>query len=119
MAGLSCGDVSHLAWPILSRLADHFITVEESLVAPAMKLLALAPYGDEPIVAGESAVPGLAGFLAAATSPTLAERMGIGSESRIVLIGTEGATDPLLYQELAGLDPASVAVRGHEKRKTD
>jgi len=119
MAGLSCGDVSHLAWPVLSRLADHFITVEESLVAPAMKLLALAPYGDEPIVAGESAVPGLAGFLAAATSPTLAERMGIGSESRIVLIGTEGATDPRLYQELTGLDPASVAVRGHEKRKTD
>ena len=58
MAGLSCGEVSLLAWDSLGTGADDFMTIPEDLVAPAMRLLADGPDGDQPLVAGESAVAG-------------------------------------------------------------
>ena len=66
MAGLSCGEVSQLAWEVLSLAADDFITITDELVGPVMKLLA---HGERRIEAGESAVAGLAGCLAACANP--------------------------------------------------
>ena len=40
MAGLSCGEVSQLGWQILELAASDFLSIEEDLVAPTMKLLA-------------------------------------------------------------------------------
>jgi diaminopropionate ammonia-lyase len=111
MAGLSCGDVSHLAWEILAPLADDFITIEDATVADTMKLLAHAPFGDTPIVAGESAVAGLAGLMAAVSSTELMEKLRLGPESRALVIGTEGATDPEIYKRLTGFDPVDVVPR--------
>ncbi len=71
MAGLSCGEVSSVAWPVLHHHADDFMTIPDSLVAPAMTMLRESPFGDTPIVAGESAVAGLAGFIAARKSMSL------------------------------------------------
>ncbi|MBT6278013.1 MAG: diaminopropionate ammonia-lyase, partial [Chromatiales bacterium] len=68
MAGLSCGEVSPVAWPILKRGAVDFVSLPDSMVAPAMHLLANSPYGDPSIVAGESAVAGLCALLAARES---------------------------------------------------
>jgi diaminopropionate ammonia-lyase len=108
MAGLSCGTVSPLAWDILARLADDFITIEDSLVPDTMKLLARSPFDDPPIVAGESAVAGLAGLLAVVSNPGLRNKFNLGPDSRVILIGTEGATDTEIYKDLTGLDPALV-----------
>lgn len=108
MAGLSCGEVSQLAWQILSDGADDFMTIEDDLVAPAMRLLASGGAG-EPVVAGESAVAGLAGLIAAAGQQALASALGLDGTSRILVIGTEGATDPAIYKALVGQDPDSIA----------
>jgi diaminopropionate ammonia-lyase len=102
MAGLSCGEVSLLGWDILAGGADDFLTIDESLVAPAMQLLAAAPFGDPAVVAGESAVAGLAAVLAAAQNPALKEALGLDASSRVLTIGTEGATDPEIYRQLTG-----------------
>ena len=40
MAGLSCGEVSLLAWDILKPGTDDFLTLSEDAVAPCMQLLA-------------------------------------------------------------------------------
>ncbi|MDH3220852.1 MAG: diaminopropionate ammonia-lyase [Gammaproteobacteria bacterium] len=97
MAGLSCGEVSLLAWKVLERGANDFMTVSENAVAPCMRLLAS---GEPAIEAGESAVAGLAAAIAAREDPVMSDRLGLGDSSLIFVIGTEGATDPELYRQL-------------------
>jgi len=94
MAGLSCGAPSGIAWEILSEEASDFLTLPDSLVGPAMRLLANPAGGDPKIEAGESAVAGLAAFIAAAGCRTLREALGLAPTSQVLLIGSEGVTDP-------------------------
>src|SRR6185437_8564049 len=63
MAGLDCGHVSPLAWDILVGGADFFMTVPDSVVPDCMRLLAAGASSRASIVAGESAVAGLAALL--------------------------------------------------------
>ena len=76
MAGLSCGEPSGLAWEVLAEEASDFLTVPESFVGPAMRLLARPFGGDPEIEAGESAVAGLAALIAAARSDRLRRALG-------------------------------------------
>ena len=108
MAGLSCGEVSNVAWPTLSRFANDFMTIPDVVVAPTMRLLADAPFEDSPIVAGESAVAGLAGFICAMRQVDLRSTLQLDQDSRVLIIGTEGATDPVVYESLTGRAVASV-----------
>ena len=100
MAGLSCGEPSPLAWAVLREEAQDFMTIPESLVAPAMRL-AGRPIGDDPgIIAGESAVAGFAAVIAAAKQGQLKEKLGLTTASQVLLIGSEGATDPEIYNQI-------------------
>ncbi|MBY8821830.1 diaminopropionate ammonia-lyase [Sphingomonas colocasiae] len=106
MAMLECYDPSPLAWRVLSRAADAFMTVGEDDAVAAMNRLA-RPAGDDPaIVAGESGGAGLAGFIRIAGDTTRRAALGIGPDARILAINSEGATDPERYRALTGLDPA-------------
>lgn len=105
MAGLSCGTVSLLAWDILKAGASDYLTIGEEGVAPAMRLLASGEAGGGAIVAGESAVAGLIGLVAAAQDETLRAGLGLGPDSRVFLLGSEGATDPDIYRQLVGGSP--------------
>ena len=106
MAGLACGEPSLLAWQELERGAAAFMAVPDAAAIACMKLLA-----EQGIVAGESGVAGLAGFLLAAADPVARETLGLGPESRVLLFSTEGATDPALYTQLVGQTPEHVATR--------
>jgi len=107
MAGLSCGEVSLLGWQILNAGANDFMTISDDLVAPTMTLLAA---GDPPIVAGESAIAGLAGMIAARRKPALSDALALDESSRVLVFGTEGATDPAIYQSIVGRAPEDVPV---------
>lgn len=102
MAGLACGEVSWLAWDILDVGADAVVAVSDAEAEAAMRLLAEGPYGDAPLVAGESAVAGLAAFLAVSGDDAARARIGLGPDSRVMLVGTEGDTDPDLYRKIVG-----------------
>ena len=102
MAGLACGEVSLLAWQILSNGADDFMTLSEDAIADTMSLLAKGYKGDPAIEAGESAVPGLAAAINARAQDTFAKALNLDAQSKVLVIGTEGATDPELYQQLVG-----------------
>ena len=97
MAGLSCGEVSLLAWEILEPGADDFLTLSEDAVAPCMQLLA---QGEPAVEAGESAVAGLGAAIVAREDTDMSAKLDLGTSSRIFVIGTEGATDPELYHQL-------------------
>nr|MBA3448545.1 diaminopropionate ammonia-lyase [Pseudaminobacter sp.] len=62
MAMLECYEPSLVAWRILTRTADAFMTVSEDDAADAMRRLARPCAGDPAIVAGESGGAGLAGL---------------------------------------------------------
>jgi len=102
MAGLACGEVSLLAWELLREGADAFVAVPDEAAIACMRLLADAPYGDPPVVAGESAVAGLAGLVGAISTPAAREALRLDAASRVLLFGTEGDTDPQLYREIVG-----------------
>ena len=108
MAGLSCGEPSSVAWPVVEAAASHFLTVSDRVVAPAMMLLAEGTFGDEPMVAGEAGVAGLLGLLCAHDDPETWRALGLDESSRVLVINTEGATDPTIYRALTGHDPERV-----------
>jgi len=97
MAGLSCGEPSEMAWQVLAQEAADFLTIPESLVAPTVRLLA-RPLGNDPIIeAGESGIAGLAALIAATKNTGLTAELGLEPTSRVVLIGSEGVTDPEIF----------------------
>ncbi len=108
MAGLACGEVSLLAWEVLEEGTEDFLAIPDAAAASCMRLLADGVGGDAPLVAGESAVAGLAGLLLVQERPELAERLGLGPDSRVLLFGSEGDTDPQTYERLVGRSAAQV-----------
>lgn len=100
MAGLNCGMPSLLAWPVIHNLTDAFIAIDDDALGPATRMLA-----QEGIESGESGVAGAAGLLAAAGMSTGGRwrvPLHLTEDSVILLVSTEGATDPAHYQELLG-----------------
>lgn len=108
MAGLACGAVSALAWRFLEPCVDFFMTVSDTQAEQAMLTLASGASGDIPVLGGESGVAGLAGLVALMSDPAHARQTGLDSGSRVLLINTEGATAPDLYQRLTGRSAAQV-----------
>ena len=96
MAGLSCGEVSTLAWDILKPTVSHCITIGDDAVAPLMRWF---HHRTPSIEAGECSTSGLAACLQAKADPAAWQALGFGPESVILLVGTEGATDPDFYRQ--------------------
>jgi diaminopropionate ammonia-lyase len=108
MAGLACGEVSPLAWRVLETGAGAFMTIDDEAAADCMRLLADGRFGDDAIVAGESAVAGLAGCILASTDADARARLDLCPDSRVLVFGTEGATDPEVYRAIVGRRPDEV-----------
>ncbi len=111
MAGLACGEVSELAWRVLESATDAVVGLDDAAAVEAMRLLAEGRHGDAPLVAGESAVAGFAALLAVANDASARQRLGLGPDARVLVFGTEGATDPVLWEQLVGMSPSSIEER--------
>ena len=103
MAGLACGEVSALAWEILKDHADWAVAVPDEAAVAMMRRLARPAAGDPPVVAGESAVAGLAALEAGMRSADAREALQLDAQSRVLVFGTEGDTDADLYARLVGM----------------
>ncbi|MBL8672867.1 MAG: diaminopropionate ammonia-lyase [Alphaproteobacteria bacterium] len=102
MAGLAAGETSPLAWEILEDCADAAMTVGDAAAGPAMQLLAAGVGSDPPVVAGESAVCTLGCLAGAMRDPAIAKALELDARSTVLLFGSEGDTDPALYETLVG-----------------
>jgi diaminopropionate ammonia-lyase len=101
MAGLSCGTVSSLAWPVLQSGLDACVTVSDAECVSAVRQLARPVGSDPPLTAGESGACGLAALsliLFHDRLQQLRDHLGLTDDSRVFLINTEGATDPEAYR---------------------
>ncbi|OAA39366.1 diaminopropionate ammonia-lyase [Metarhizium rileyi] len=109
MAGLACRAPSPAAWKVLSWLASDFVAVPDSVAVAGMRALANAERtGDLPIVCGESSASTMGLLLETSRDTLLREKLGLSSDSQVLLFGLEGATDPEMYQKLVGLTSEAV-----------
>ncbi|MBK9604981.1 MAG: diaminopropionate ammonia-lyase [Betaproteobacteria bacterium] len=107
MAGLACGEVSPLAWEILREGANAFAAIDDRYALDAMRALARPAPGDPAIVAGETGGCGLALLLALQAHPEHRAALALTAASRVLLIGSEGDTDPALYRQIVGVAASS------------
>ncbi|MBL8271400.1 diaminopropionate ammonia-lyase [Steroidobacter sp.] len=108
MSMLECYEPSLVAWSVIAKLADAFLTVSESDGIRAMRQFARPVQGDTPIVAGESGGAGLAGLLSVVANRVDRQALGLDRESVVLLFNTEGATDDSVYRSLLGIGPDEV-----------
>ena len=97
MAGLNCATPSHAAWPALRDGLSGCVVIGDDEARTAMRDLAALR-----IVAGDCGAASLAGLRALmrdARCAELAHVAGLGPTSRVLLISTEGATDPASYAD--------------------
>ncbi len=100
MAGLNCGNVSPLAWPYLRGGLSASVATTDARAEEAMRLLAR-----DGVVSGESGAAGAAGLLELLTGsfgPQARSALGLTPESSVLVISTEGATDPDAYARITG-----------------
>ncbi|WP_026380759.1 diaminopropionate ammonia-lyase [Afifella pfennigii] len=100
MAMLECYEPSLAAWEILEKCADFYLDIPDEAAVAALKTLAGGEGGDPSLTIGESGTAGLAGLQAALADEAMRAALGLDKSSRVLLFGTEGATDPELYQKL-------------------
>ena len=108
MACLAAAEVSPLAWRVLDRGAFAFMALDDDGAVDAMRRAATPVAGDPPLVLGESGAAALGGLIAVAGDPEARKALGLSAASRVLVIGSEGATDPDIYRRLVGRDPAAV-----------
>ncbi len=103
MAGLACGEPNPKAWSILKRCTDAAISVDDRIAALGMRILGNPLRGDERLISGESGAvtTGVLYYLMKEHSlQNVRDQLGLGFESRIMLISTEGDTDQEHYREI-------------------
>src|SRR5207249_3749912 len=108
MAGLACGMPSLVAWPVLKRGVTLFVSVEDRFAAEAMERLYFPASGDPRIVSGETGAAGIAGLMAlcgAAEFEDARGRLGISSDTSVLVINSEGDTDPVNFVKVTGSQP--------------
>jgi diaminopropionate ammonia-lyase len=106
MLGLACREPSPLAWSILRPGAHFFLAISDQVSAETMRRLAMEG-DDPPIAVGESGAASMAGLVCVASDEEARGRLGLDADSRVVVIATEGATDPIIYERIVGHPPRS------------
>lgn len=108
MAGLACGEPCSLAWDMLSRTVEYFVSMPDWVAARGMRILGNPLHGDEKIVSGESGASTLGLAICALENEVLRRRLRLNGRSRILCISTEGATDQENYRRIVwnGAHPA-------------
>lgn len=103
MAGLACGEPCSLAWDVLSRCADHFISCPEYAAAKGMRILGNPAGADDRVISGESGASAFGCVAAIMTEAELApirEKLGLDKNSKVLCFSTEGATDRENYRSI-------------------
>lgn len=107
MAGLNCGTPSSVAWPSIAANVTAYLAVPDTRAREAMRLLA-----DAGIVSGESGAAGMAGLLEALAHEHTRDALALDGDARVLLLNTEGATDPAAYRRIVGRSEEAVRTQG-------
>ena len=103
MAGLACGEGNTIGWDILKNHVTVFASCPDWMSAKATRIYANPLESDPHIVSGESGSVPL-GLVYTALhdedAKDLKEALKLDENSNILVISTEGDTDPIRYREI-------------------
>ncbi len=110
MAGLECGSPNPIAWDILRSQADYFFSCPDYVAAKGMRVYAMPLQGDPMIVSGESGAVTLGALMFIMKQENLENlkhELKLDSDSQVLLINSEGNTDPINFKQVVwdGLEP--------------
>ena len=97
MAGLACGEPNPIAWEILKDRADYFAICPDFVAAMGMRVYCVPLQGDPVVISGESGAVTLGALMYImqhTTGRAFRAQLGLGPESQVLLINTEGNTSP-------------------------
>ena len=100
MGGMSCGDVSTVAWEILKESSNFSLTITDDEISMVVAMLAKAKLSNEKIIAGECAVPGIIALIGLFKNKEYLDKLDLNQNSKILLFGCEGLTDATMYKKL-------------------
>ena len=101
MACLAVSEVSPVTWQILARGLDDALSIPDEAVMETMHLLA----------EGADGAPAPAGLIAPAQDDAVCAALGLSDRSRMVVIGSEGATDTETHPRIVGRSAEAVERR--------
>jgi diaminopropionate ammonia-lyase len=121
MAGLACGEPNPIAWSILSECADYFAICPDYVAAMGMRVYGVPLRGDPVVISGESGAVTLGALMYVMQHDSTKEfrlGLGLGPDSQILLINSEGNTDPddFRYIVWEGGDPVPDAYKMQKPR---
>jgi diaminopropionate ammonia-lyase len=103
MAGLNCGIPSPVAWPAIRDRFDLFMTITDNNCITAMNTYFHPVGDDQQIISGESGAATLAALLVLREMPAdLKTKIGLDQTATVLLINTEGDTDPVQFASITG-----------------
>ena len=103
MAGLACGEPSTVAFEVIKKQSQFFASCPDRVTAYGMRMLGNPLPGDPAIVSGESGAVGMGLLYCMMRDDSLQafrESCRLNSTSRVLLISTEGDTDPARYRDI-------------------
>lgn len=105
MAGLASGEPNTLAFDILSKYGDLFISASDEVAKKGMRLLYNPKGDDDKVISGESGAVGMGVLDEILTSKdyeNIKDILEIDEESIMLIVSTEGDTDPDMYKAIIG-----------------
>ena len=123
MAGLACGEPNIIGWDILRNHSAAFTSCPDWVSAKGMRMLANPVHGDPVVISGESGAVGM-GCLDAIMHDEqykeLRDYLGLDRFSQVLMISTEGDTDPEKYRRIVwdGEVPTDTTPMGHVESKS-
>ncbi|MEI7613315.1 MAG: diaminopropionate ammonia-lyase [Betaproteobacteria bacterium] len=103
MAGLACGEANTIGWRILRDYSSAFVSCPDYVATRGMRILGNPLPGDPQVVSGESGAVTLGLLSILMQSREMAatrEALGLDETSRIMVVSTEGDTDPQRYLDI-------------------
>ena len=103
MAGLACGEPSPIAWDVLWDTVDAFVASPDYVAAKGMRVYGVPLHGDPFIVSGESGAVTLGALMFIADYAEFADLkdyLGLDQDSQVLLLNSEGNTDPEYFRRV-------------------
>ena len=100
MAGLNCGTPCSTIWPILRDCSAYFCACDDAVTEQGMRAYAHPAGTDAAVISGESGAVTYGLLLSILESDELRSLFRINKDSVVLLISTEGDTDPDGYRRV-------------------
>ncbi|MCI9124469.1 MAG: diaminopropionate ammonia-lyase [Eubacterium sp.] len=103
MAGLACGEANTVSWDILRNHVHTFVSCPDWVSANGTRIYGSPCRGDERVISGESGSVTMGLLHAVMTMPEykdLKESLKLDENSQVLLVSSEGDTDPDRYREI-------------------